>query len=32
MKEKYKNAFISRKIITPTYYRLSLSELFPNID
>ena len=32
MKEEYKNAFISRKITTPTYYRLSLSELLPNVD
>jgi lipopolysaccharide biosynthesis glycosyltransferase len=32
MKEVYKNAFKSRHITTPTYYRLSLSELLPNID
>ena len=32
MKEEYKNAFKSRHITTPAYYRLSLSELLPNID
>lgn len=32
MADKYKNARESGHITTPTYYRLSLSDLLPNID
>ena len=32
MQDKYKNAYDKGHITTPTYYRLSLSDLLPNID
>ena len=32
MEDRYKNAFQSGYITTPTYYRLSLSDLLPDLD